>query len=138
MRQSAAALVVQLAIGCSRHGRRRKGLWIIASPAGFDIPRRVNETISSLMLLVYIALAILNNLVEDDARYRHLKKPSTREIGAANIDGSIPGTDVIGGMVFGVIAAIRLTILIYHTVFGFAARWWPAGNLRDARSWASA
>ncbi len=56
--------------------------------------RGVNETISSL-LLVYIALAILNHLVEGVMRDpASLNKPSTREIGAANMIGTIPGTDV--------------------------------------------
>jgi len=61
-----------------------------------------------------------------------LNKPSTREIGAANMIGSIPGTDVHWGLVFGVIAAIASYILIYHTVFGFAARV-AGGNIRAAK-----
>jgi simple sugar transport system permease protein len=94
--------------------------------------RGVNETISSL-LLVYIALAILNHLVEGVMRDpASLNKPSTREIGAANMIGSIPGTDVHWGLVFGVIAAIASYILIYHTVFGFAARV-AGGNIRAAK-----
>jgi ABC-type uncharacterized transport system permease subunit len=71
--------------------------------------RGVNETISSL-LLVYIALAILNHLVEGAMRDpASLNKPSTREIGAANMIGSIPGTDVHWGLVFGLVAASRPT-----------------------------
>ena len=61
-----------------------------------------------------------------------LNKPSTREIGAANMIGSIPGTDVHWGLVFGIIAAIASYILIYHTVFGFAARV-AGGNIRAAK-----
>ena len=45
-----------------------------------------------------------------------LNKPSTREIGAANMIGTIPGTDVHWGLVFGLIAALAAYILIYHTV----------------------
>src|SRR6201990_1961019 len=94
--------------------------------------RGVNETISSL-LLVYIALAILNHLVEGVMRDpASLNKPSTHEIGAANMIGSIPGTDVHWGLVFGLIAAIAAYILIYHTVFGFAARV-AGGNIRAAK-----
>ena len=66
-----------------------------------------------------------------------LNKPSTREIGAANMIGSIPGTDVHWGLVFGVIAAVASYILIYHTVFGFAAGS-PAATSARPRSWASA
>jgi simple sugar transport system permease protein len=85
------------------------------------------------LLLVYIALAILNHLVEGLMRDpASLNKPSTREIGAANMIGSIPGTDVHWGLVFGVVAAIASYILIYHTVFGFAARV-AGGNVRAAK-----
>ena len=107
------------------------GLWI-ALAGGLRQFRGVNETISSL-LLVYIALAVLNHLVEGMMRDpASLNKPSTREIGAANMIGSIPGTDVHWGLVFGIIAAIASYILIYHTVFGFAARV-AGGNIRAAR-----
>ena len=58
------------------------------SSGGLRQYRGVNETISSL-LLVYIALAILNHLVEGVMRDpASLNKPSTREIGAANMIGS--------------------------------------------------
>jgi simple sugar transport system permease protein len=106
------------------------GLWIMLS-GGLRQYRGVNETISSL-LLVYIALAILNHLVEGAMRDpASLNKPSTREIGAANMIGSIPGTDVHWGLVFGLIAAAASYILIYHTTFGFAARV-AGGNLAGA------
>ena len=63
------------------------GLWIMLSGALRQY-RGVNETISSL-LLVYIALAILNHLVEGAMRDpASLNKPSTREIGAANMIGT--------------------------------------------------
>jgi simple sugar transport system permease protein len=107
------------------------GLWIMLA-GGLRQYRGVNETISSL-LLVYIALAILNHLVEGVMRDpASLNKPSTREIGAANMIGTIPGTDVHWGLVFGLIAAVASYILIYHTVFGFAARV-AGGNVRAAR-----
>jgi simple sugar transport system permease protein len=94
--------------------------------------RGVNETISSL-LLVYIALAILNYLVEGPMRDpTSLNKPSTREIGADNMIGSIPGLDVHWGFAFGIIAALLAYVLIYHTVFGFAARV-AGGNIRAAK-----
>src|SRR5258706_4213867 len=61
-----------------------------------------------------------------------LNKPSTREIGAVNMIGTIPGTDVHWGLAFGIVAAIASYILIYHTVFGFAARV-AGGNIRAAK-----
>jgi simple sugar transport system permease protein len=127
--QGAPPLVVQLSMAAA--GMACGGLWIALS-GGLQHYRGVNETISSL-LLVYIALAILNHLVEGPMRDpSSLNKPSTREIGAANMIGTIPGTDVHWGLAFGIIAAILSYILIYHTAFGFAARV-AGGNIRAAK-----
>jgi ABC-type uncharacterized transport system permease subunit len=127
--QSAPPLVVQFAMVLA--GVAGGGLWIMLS-GGLRHYRGVNETISSL-LLVYIALAILNHLVEGAMRDpASLNKPSTREIGTVNMIGSIPGTDVHWGFVFGILAAIASYVLIYHTVFGFAARV-AGGNVRAAK-----
>src|SRR5467141_3060325 len=127
--QSAPPPVVQTAMVVA--GVIGGGLWITLS-GGLRQYRGVNETISSL-LLVYIALAILNHLVEGAMRDpASLNKPSTREIGAANMIGSIPGTDVHWGLVFGLIAAVLSYVLIYHTTFGFAARV-AGGNIRAAK-----
>jgi simple sugar transport system permease protein len=107
------------------------GLWI-ALVGALRHYRGVNETISSL-LLVYIALAILNQLVEGPMRDpSSLNKPSSHEIGAANMIGAIPGTDIHWGFQFGIVAALLAYVLIYHTVFGFAARV-AGGNLRAAK-----
>ncbi|MBW8858094.1 MAG: ABC transporter permease [Bradyrhizobium sp.] len=77
--------------------------------------------------------ALSNHLVEGMMRDpSSLNKPSTREIGAANMIGSIPGTDVHWGLVFGLVAAFASYILIYHTVFGFTARV-AGGNIRAAK-----
>jgi general nucleoside transport system permease protein len=125
----APPLAVQIAMAAA--GMIGGGLWILLAGALRQY-RGVNETISSL-LLVYIGLAILNHLVEGVMRDpASLNKPSTREIGAANMIGTIPGTDVHWGLVFGLIAAIASYILIYHTVFGFAARV-AGGNIRAAK-----
>jgi simple sugar transport system permease protein len=127
--QAAPPLFVQVAMACA--GMVGGGLWIMLSGA-LRHYRGVNETISSL-LLVYIALAILNHLVEGPMRDpTSLNKPSTREIGAVNMIGTIPGTDVHWGFAFGIIAAVLAYILIYHTVFGFAARV-AGGNIRAAK-----
>jgi general nucleoside transport system permease protein len=61
-----------------------------------------------------------------------LNKPSTREIGVDNMIGSIPGTDIHWGFAFGIVAALIAYVLIYHTVFGFAARV-AGGNVRAAK-----
>jgi general nucleoside transport system permease protein len=125
----APALVVDLAMAAA--GMLSGGLWI-ALAGGLRHYRGVNETISSL-LLVYIAIALLNHLVEGPMRDpTSLNKPSTKEIGAANMIGSIPGTDVHWGFVFGVIAAVLAYVLIFHTVFGFSARI-AGGNVRAAK-----
>jgi general nucleoside transport system permease protein len=127
--QGAPPLLVDLVMALA--GMAAGGLWIAMSGA-LRHYRGVNETISSL-LLVYIALAILNYLVEGPMRDpTSLNKPSTREIGIANMIGSIPGTDVHWGFVVGILAATFAYVLIFHTVFGFAARV-AGGNVRAAK-----
>jgi general nucleoside transport system permease protein len=125
----APPLAVQGAMAIA--GMAAGGLWI-AFAGALRHYRGVNETISSL-LLVYIAIAILNQLVEGPMRDpASLNKPSTRSIGAANMIGSIPGTEIHWGLVFGVIAALIAYFLVFHTVFGFSARI-AGGNLRAAK-----
>jgi len=125
----APPLFVQIAMALA--GMLAGGLWIMI-PGALRHYRGVNETISSL-LLVYIALAILNHLVEGPLRDpESLNKPSTSDIGAANMIGSIPGTDIHWGFVFGLIAALIAYFLVYHTVFGFAGRV-AGGNVRAAK-----
>src|SRR4051794_20286324 len=107
------------------------GLWI-ALVGALCAYRGVNETISSL-LLTYIALALFNHLVEGALRDpASLNKPSTREIGDANMLGSIPGMDVHYGLLYGVIACLVAYVLMHRTVFGFAARM-VGGNIRAAQ-----
>lgn len=125
----APPLVVDISMAVA--GMTAGGLWIMLA-GGLRHYRGVNETISSL-LLVYIALAVLNHLVEGPMRDpASLNKPSTHGIGAANMIGTIPGTDIHWGFVFGIVAAIAAYVLIYHTVFGFAARV-AGGNIRAAK-----
>src|SRR4029077_12369298 len=125
----APPLVVGVAMAAA--GMLSGGLWI-ALAGGLRHYRGVNETISSL-LLVYIALAVLNQLVEGPMRDpSSLNKPSSHEIGAANMIGTIPGLDVHWGLAFGIIAAVLAYILIFQTVFGFAARV-AGGNVRAAK-----
>ena len=125
----APPLMVQLSMLAV--GAAAGGLWIVLSGA-LQHYRGVNETISSL-LLVYIAIAVLNQIVEGPMRDpTSLNKPSTREIGADNMIGSIPGTDVHWGLALGLVAAVICYVLIFHTTFGFAARV-SGGNIRAAK-----
>jgi simple sugar transport system permease protein len=107
------------------------GLWIAAVGA-LRHYRGVNETISSL-LMVYIAIAILNHMVEGPLKDpTSLNKPSTPSIGAANMIGNMPGTEIHWGLVMGIAACLLAYVLMQHTVFGFSARV-IGGNVRAAR-----
>jgi simple sugar transport system permease protein len=126
----ASPLVVQLAMAVA--AMAAGGIWIALAGA-LRQWRGVNETISSL-LLTYIAIALMNHFVEGPLRDpSSLNKPSTWPIGDANMIGTIPGTDVHWGLVFGIVAAILAYLLIFHTTFGFAARI-AGGNVRAARA----
>jgi simple sugar transport system permease protein len=104
----------------------------IALAGGLRQWRGVNETISSL-LLVYIAIAVFNHLVEGALRDpASLNKPSTPHIGDANMLTAIPGTDIHWGLAYGVIACLLAYVLIYRTTFGFAMRV-AGGNVKAAR-----
>jgi general nucleoside transport system permease protein len=125
----APPLVVQLVMAIT--GMAAGGFWI-AFAGALRHYRGVNETISTL-LLNYIAIAILNHLVEGAMRDpASLNKPSTHSIGDQNMIGLIPGLGVHWGILFGVVAALIAYILVFHTVFGFSARI-AGGNLRAAR-----
>jgi ABC-type uncharacterized transport system permease subunit len=93
--------------------------------------RGVNETISTL-LLNYIAIALLNHMVEGPLRDpESLNKPSTLPIGDDNMLGNFPGLDVHWGLGFGLIACLVTWVLMQRTTFGFAARM-VGGNTRAA------
>lgn len=127
--QGAPSLVVQL--GMAAASMVVGALWI-ATAGALKVLRGVNETISSL-LLTYIGIALLNHLVEGPLRDpASLNKPSTMNIGEANMLGSIPGLDVHYGLVYGVIACILCYVMMNFTVFGFSARI-VGGNSRTAR-----
>jgi simple sugar transport system permease protein len=125
----APPLAVQLVMAAA--GMVAGGAWI-AFAGALRHYRGVNETISTL-LLNYIAIAILNHLVEGSMRDpASLNKPSTYSIGDQNMIGVIPWLGVHWGLAFGVIAAIVAYILVFHTAFGFSARI-AGGNLRAAK-----
>jgi len=120
------ALIVMAAAGIVAGG-----LWI-AFAGALRHWRGVNETISSL-LLNYIAIAILNQLVEGAFRDpRSLNKPSSPSIGYAHMIGTIPGTEIHWGLLIGIVACVLAYVLIRHTTIGFAARV-VGGNIRAAR-----
>ena len=106
------------------------GLWI-ALVGVLRAYRGVNETISSL-LLSYIAIAMMNHLVEGALRDpESLNKPATRHIGEVNMLGPIPSLDVHWGLIYGLIACVVGWVLMKRTVFGFAAAM-TGGNMRAA------
>lgn len=107
------------------------GLWIVLVGCLFYY-RRVNETISSL-LLNYIAIAVLNHLVNGPMRDpSSLNKPSSFPIPDEKMLPLIGGTNVHFGLVFGIIACLIAWVLMEHTVFGFKIRM-IGGNIRAAR-----
>jgi ABC-type uncharacterized transport system permease subunit len=107
------------------------GLWIALAGA-LRVHRGVNETISSL-LLGYIAIALMNHLVEGPLRDpTSLNKPSTSHIGTANMLENIPGLDVHWGLVYGIVACALSYVLMQHSVFGFGATM-VGGNARAAQ-----
>jgi ABC-type uncharacterized transport system permease subunit len=118
----AGMLVVGFAVG---------GAWIALAGA-LRVYRGVNETISSL-LLSYIAIALMNHLVEGPLRDpTSLNKPSTSHIGTANMLQHMPGLDVHWGLAYGVVACLVAYVLMQHTVFGFGASM-VGGNARAAQ-----
>jgi simple sugar transport system permease protein len=106
------------------------GAWL-AGAGALRAYRGVNETISTL-LLNYIAIALLNHLVEGPLRDpASLNKPSTLPIGDDNMLGNLPGLDVHWGLVWGLAACLACWVLMQRTTFGFAARM-VGGNVRAA------
>jgi simple sugar transport system permease protein len=106
------------------------GLWM-AMAGALRAYRGVNETIATL-LMNYIAIALLNHIVEGPLRDpASLNKPSTPPIGDDNMLGNVPGLDVHWGLAWGVFACLATWVLMNRTTFGFAARM-VGGNVRAA------
>lgn len=137
-----AATVVGLGLGVSGSpvvaklammlaGMTAGGLWIMLAGA-LRHYRGVNETISSL-LLNYIAIAFLNHLVEGPMRdVSFVTKPSSAQLDPAVWLGTLPGTRIHVGLIYGLIVCVLAYILIQRTTFGFAART-AGGNIRAAQ-----
>ena len=122
-------VVVKLAMMLA--GITAGGLWIMLAGA-LRHYRGVNETISSL-LLNYIAIALLNHLVEGPMRdATFVTKPSSAQLDPAIWLGTIPGSRIHVGLIYGLIVCVLAYILIQRTTFGFAART-AGGNIRAAR-----
>jgi simple sugar transport system permease protein len=112
-------------------GMAAGGAWVMAMGA-MKLYRGVSEVIASL-LMNYIAIAILNHLVNGPIRDpASLNKPSSYPIPDANLLGDIPGSRVHYGLLFGVLACLIVWFVMEHTVFGFKVRT-IGGNLRAAR-----
>ena len=107
------------------------GLWVGAVGA-LRHYRGVNETIASL-LMAYIAIALMNHLVEGPFRDpASLNKPSTAPLDPALRIGDLPGWDVHWGLVAGIVGCVVCWVLIEKTTWGFAARI-AGGNVRAAQ-----
>lgn len=93
--------------------------------------RGVNETIASL-LMAYIAIALMNHLVEGPFRDpASLNKPSTAPLADQLRLGDIPGWDVHWGLVIGIVLCVLSWLLVDRTTWGFAARI-AGGNVKAA------
>lgn len=117
--------------GMAIGGMMAGGVWI-AIVGALRHYRAVNETISSL-LMNYIAIAILNHLVEGPWKDpSSLNKPSTFPLPEAYRLDNIVATRVHYGLLYGLIACGIAYFLLVHTTFGFAART-AGGNVKAAR-----
>jgi general nucleoside transport system permease protein len=118
-------------IGMALGGLTFGGVWI-AIVGALRHYRAVNETISSL-LMNYIAIALLNHLVEGPMKDpSSLNKPSSFPIPSLYKLGNIGDTRIHYGLLYGLIACAIAYFLIQHTTFGFAART-AGGNVKAAR-----
>ncbi len=130
--QNFAGLPAPLAqIGMALGGMLFGGIWI-GLVGALRHYRAVNETISSL-LMNYIAIALLNHLVEGPMKDpASLNKPSSFPLPDAYWVGNIAGSRIHYGLIFGLIACAIAYFLIQHTTYGFAART-AGGNIKAAR-----
>jgi simple sugar transport system permease protein len=107
------------------------GLWIMTVGI-LHYQRAVNETISSL-LMNYIAVAILNHLVNGPMRDpTSLNKPSSFPIREEHLLPTIGDTNIHYGLLFGLVVCLIAWVLMEHTTFGFKVRI-VGGNIRAAR-----
>ncbi len=120
-------------LGMALAGLLFGGIWIMIVGA-LRHYRGVNETISSL-LMNYIAIACMNQLVGSTDLLKDpasLNKPSSFPIPKEYLLGTLPGSRVHYGLIYGLIACLIGYFLLQRTTFGFAARV-AGGNVRAAR-----
>jgi simple sugar transport system permease protein len=107
------------------------GLWIGISVA-LQHYRGVNSVISGL-LLNYIAIALMNELIEGPLRDpTSLNKPASYPLTADHRLPYFSGTHVHYGLVFGIVACLVLWFLLERTTAGFAIKI-AGGNVRTAK-----
>lgn len=106
-------------------------LWIMLAGALRQY-RGINETINSL-LLAYVAIGLFKHWVEGSLRDPgSLNKPSTLALVPEVRIGTLAGSDVHWGIVWGVVACVVLWAWLKFSVPGFAVRV-VGGNLRAAQ-----
>jgi simple sugar transport system permease protein len=107
------------------------GVWIAMSVA-LQHYRGVSAVISGL-LLNYLAIALMNQLIEGPMRDpSSLNTPATYPLSADHRLGFFSGTHVHVGLLFGLVACLIAWFLVDWTTFGFALKV-SGGNVRAAR-----
>ena len=136
-----AAAAIALPLADAGPGAVRAGGLVAGALAGaawfaligtLRVKRGLNETIASL-LLSYIAVALFNHIVEGALRDpASLNKPSTPNIGEANMIPPLPGLDIHWGLPLGIVLCVIAQIVLSRTTWGFALRV-AGGNPRAAK-----
>jgi general nucleoside transport system permease protein len=112
-------------------GAATGAVWV-GIPAALRQFRGVNETISTL-LFNYIAIALLNHLVSGPIRdYSQTLKPTSWPVERDFMIGTLPGSAVHWGLVFGIAACLVAHVALRRTTVGFAMGI-VGGNLRAAQ-----
>jgi simple sugar transport system permease protein len=107
------------------------GLWIAFSVA-LQHFRGVSAVISGL-LLNYLAIALMNQLIEGPLRDpSSLNNPASWPLTPDHRLGYFAGTHVHHGLIFGLVACVIAWFLIERTTFGFAMKI-SGGNVRAAQ-----
>lgn len=107
------------------------GIWIAMSVA-LQHYRGVSAVISGL-LLNYLAIALMNQLIEGPMRDpASLNNPATYPLVPEHRLGSFAGTHVHHGILFGLVACLITWFLVERTTFGFSMKV-AGGNVRAAR-----
>lgn len=107
------------------------GVWIAFSVA-LQHYRGVSAVISGL-LLNYLAIALMNQLIEGPLRDpSSLNNPATYPLAADHRLGYFTETHIHHGLIFGIVACLVAWFLVERTTLGFAMKI-SGGNVRTAR-----